>query len=94
MSLNDRKRFVGGYTRCPLCGALVENLEYLMLEYDRLWQVRVLVLQLRRPSEENRKDIIGRILFEYVVNDALLRQRLADIYGLRERLVREEEGRT
>ena len=65
-----------------------------MLECDRLWQARVLVLQLRRPSEENRKDIIGRILFEYVVNDALLRQRLADIYGLRERLVREEEGRT
>ena len=64
LRLNDRKRHQGGEIKCKLCGAEEENLEHFLLECDSLKEERKMIKELQRPYIENRKKIIGTVLFQ------------------------------
>jgi len=64
LNLRDRKRFAGENTQCRLCGEQLENLEHFLLDCVELGEVRRKVVQLQRPHEQRRENIIGRFLFE------------------------------
>ena len=63
LRLNDRNRHVGGNVSC-VCGHEIEDLEHFLLDCPMLEKERIKILRLQRPQEENRKEIIGKLLFK------------------------------
>ena len=47
-----------------LCGANVENSEHFLLECEKLGEERKRIVELQQPYEENRKKIMGIVLFK------------------------------
>ena len=64
LRLNDRNRHQGGEVGCKLCGAEMENLNHFLLECGELSEERKLITELQQPYQENRKKIIGNVLFK------------------------------
>ena len=54
----------GGEVGCKLCGANIENLEHFLLECEKLGEERRRIVELQQPYEENRKKIMGIVLFK------------------------------
>ena len=64
LKLNNRNRHQGGEVGCKLCGANIENLEHFLLECEKLGEERRRIVELQQPYEENRKKIMGIVLFK------------------------------
>ena len=56
LRLNDRNRHVGGNISC-VCGHEIEDLEHFLLDCPKLEEVRMKILKLQRPQEENGKEL-------------------------------------
>ena len=63
LKLNDRNRHQGGEVGCKLCSANIENLEHFLQECEKLGEERRRIVELQQPYEENRKKIMGIVLF-------------------------------
>ncbi|XP_068218538.1 golgin subfamily A member 6-like protein 6 [Palaemon carinicauda] len=65
LKLNDRKRHeAGGRVECKLCGAVNEDLAHFILECPDLSDERRKIVELQQPYEEEKKKIIGNVLFK------------------------------
>ena len=88
LKLNERNRHQGGEVGCKLCGANIENLEHFLLECEALGEERERIKELQQPYEENKKKIMGVVLFK----EKGIEKRRENIYhtwGKREKKLKE-----
>ena len=64
LPLNYKNRHSGGNIGCLLCGEEREDLEHFLLDCTEYSDSRCIVIELQKPHEENRKEVIGKFLFE------------------------------
>ena len=65
LPLHDRVRFIREDSKCPLCGAETENLEHFLLWCQGYEEERKNVLALQQPYQENKEQLIARVLFDF-----------------------------
>ena len=63
LKLNEFRRHTGGIMKCDLCGWDREDLEHFIIDCPELEVERTKIKKLQRPLEEDRRRIIGELLF-------------------------------
>ena len=65
LPLHNRVKFLREDSICPVCGNENENLEHFILFCAGYREERKKILGLQQPYQENKEQIIGKILFEF-----------------------------
>ncbi len=78
--------------KCPVCGAEEENLEHFLLWCKGYEEERKNILKLQQPFQENKKQIIGSVLFDFQdkieVESARLKEVIYNFWKIRERTLK------
>ena len=84
LQLEDRKRFSRGDVTCKVCGAETEDIFHFVLECCRYDNERGNMVELQRPYNENKDDLLGNFLFKKK-NIMLKKKYIAEIWKIRKR---------
>ena len=68
LKVNNRNRHVNEEIKCYLYNYACEDLEYFLLECQKLQSERNDIIKLQMPREDNTLEIIGELVFD---NDAI-----------------------
>ena len=64
LPLNYKNRHTGGDINCVICGEPREDLNHFLLDCPEYSEIRSELKELQQPYEEDRKRVIGKLLFE------------------------------
>ena len=64
LPLNYKNRHTGGDINCVICGEPREGRNHFLLDCPEQSEIRSELKELQQPYEEDRKKVIGKLLFE------------------------------
>ena len=64
LPLNYKNRHTGGDINCVICGEPREDRNHFLLDCPEYSEIRSELKELQQPYEEDRKRVIGKLLFE------------------------------
>ena len=89
LKLNGRKRFVNKNTTCEICKT-GEHLKHFLLVCGKLSAIRISILELQQPYEEDKERVIANFLFIKEIQDMERnKESLYQMWKMRNRKIRE-----